>query len=117
MPFFSSHLPFPVNYTLNPARPANMRFSPLSLSQFLSSILLLFHFHSTVSSPLSSNYSSSSHLCAHRQSLSLLQFKQSFSISEINIAVFTTFLHSQQRMPSIIWLPSQPSYCETLILL
>jgi len=89
MPFFSSHLPFPVNYTLNPARPANMRFSPLSLSQFLSSILLLFHFHSTVSSPLSSNYSSSSHLCAHRQSLSLLQFKQSFSIQ--NSSAFLEF--------------------------
>ncbi|KAJ6976509.1 hypothetical protein NC653_028600 [Populus alba x Populus x berolinensis] len=84
MPFFTSHLKFPVNYTLNPVRPANMGFSPLSLSQSLSFILFLFHFHSTISSPLSSNYSSSSssssHLCAHRQSLSLLQFKQSFSI-------------------------------------
>ncbi|KAL9334513.1 hypothetical protein Peur_071694 [Populus x canadensis] len=61
-----------------------MGFSPLSLSQSLSFILLLFHFHSTISSPLSSNYSSSSsssHLCAHHQSLSLLQFKQSFSIN------------------------------------
>ncbi|KAI9384216.1 hypothetical protein POPTR_012G025400v4 [Populus trichocarpa] len=61
-----------------------MGFSPLSLSQYLSFFLLLFHFHSTISSPLSSNHSSSSssssHLCAHRQSLSLLQFKQSFSI-------------------------------------
>ncbi|PNT09112.2 hypothetical protein POPTR_012G025100v4 [Populus trichocarpa] len=47
-----------------------MGFSPLSLSQSLSFFLLLFHFHSTISSPLSSNY----------QSLSLLQFKQSFSI-------------------------------------
>ncbi|XP_011043738.1 PREDICTED: probable leucine-rich repeat receptor-like protein kinase At1g35710 isoform X1 [Populus euphratica] len=58
-----------------------MGFSPPCLSQSLSFILFLFHFHSTISSPLSSNYSSSSsHLCAHRQSLSLLQFKQSFSI-------------------------------------
>ena len=48
-----------------------MGFSPLSLSQSLFFILFLFHFHSTISSPLSSNY----------QSLSLLQFKQSFSIS------------------------------------
>ncbi|KAL9334509.1 hypothetical protein Peur_071690 [Populus x canadensis] len=48
-----------------------MGFLPLSLSQSLSFILFLFHFHSTISSPLSSNY----------QSLSLLQFKQSFSIS------------------------------------
>ncbi|XP_052302013.1 receptor-like protein Cf-9 [Populus trichocarpa] len=58
-----------------------MGFSPPCLSQSLCFILFLFHFHSTISSPLSSNYSSSSsHLCAHRQSLSLLQFKQSFSI-------------------------------------
>ncbi|XP_061956699.1 receptor-like protein 43 [Populus nigra] len=58
-----------------------MGFSPLSLSQSLSFFLLLFHFYSTISSPLSSNHSSSSsHLCSHRQSLSLLQFKQSFSI-------------------------------------
>eukprot|EP00258_Populus_trichocarpa_P022500 XP_024438519.1 receptor-like protein Cf-9 [Populus trichocarpa] len=59
-----------------------MGFSLPCLSQSLSFILFLFHFHSTISSPLSSNYSSSSssHLCAHRQSLSLLQFKQSFSI-------------------------------------
>ncbi|XP_052302015.1 receptor-like protein 6 [Populus trichocarpa] len=58
-----------------------MGFSLPCLSQSLSFILLLFHFHSTISSPLSSNYSSSSsHLCAHRQSLSLLQFKLSFSI-------------------------------------
>ncbi|KAI5570064.1 hypothetical protein POPTR_011G055200v4 [Populus trichocarpa] len=48
-----------------------MGFSPLCLSQSLSFILFLFHFHSTISAPLSSNY----------QSLSLLQFKQSFSIS------------------------------------
>jgi len=46
-----------------------MGFSPLFLSQSLSFILFLFHFHSTISSPLSSNY----------QSLSLLQFIQSFS--------------------------------------
>ncbi|KAJ6881216.1 receptor-like protein 12 [Populus alba x Populus x berolinensis] len=58
-----------------------MGFSSLSLSQSLSFILFLFYFHSTISSPLSSNYSSSSSLlCAHHQSLSLLQFKQSFSI-------------------------------------
>jgi len=55
-----------------------MGFSSLSLSQYLSSILFLFHFHTTISS---SNYSSSSHFCAHDQSLSLLQFKESFSIS------------------------------------
>nr|TKS04029.1 receptor-like protein 12 [Populus alba] len=55
-----------------------MGFSPLSLSQFLSSILFLFHFHTTISS---SNYSSSSHFCAPDQSLSLLQFKESFSPS------------------------------------
>uniref|UniRef100_A0A2K1Y713 Leucine-rich repeat-containing N-terminal plant-type domain-containing protein n=1 Tax=Populus trichocarpa TaxID=3694 RepID=A0A2K1Y713_POPTR len=55
-----------------------MGFSPLSLSQFLSSLLFLFHFHTTISS---SNYSSSSHFCAPDQSLSLLQFKESFSIS------------------------------------
>ncbi|KAI5568281.1 hypothetical protein BDE02_12G004900 [Populus trichocarpa] len=55
-----------------------MGFSPLSLSQFLASILFLFHFHTTISS---SNYSSSSHFCAPDQSLSLLQFKESFSIS------------------------------------
>ncbi|XP_034899786.1 receptor-like protein Cf-9 homolog [Populus alba] len=57
--------------------------SLLSLSQSFSFFLFVFHFHSTISSPLSSNYSSSSssHLCAHHQSLSLLQFKQSFSIN------------------------------------
>ncbi|KAI9384023.1 hypothetical protein POPTR_012G010300v4 [Populus trichocarpa] len=54
-----------------------MGFSPLSLSQFLSSILFLFHFHTTISS---SNYSSS-RFCAPDQSLSLLQFKESFSIN------------------------------------
>ncbi|XP_011043734.1 PREDICTED: receptor-like protein 12 [Populus euphratica] len=48
-----------------------MGFSPPCLSQSLSFILFLFHFHSTISSPLSSNY----------QSLSLLQFKQSFAIN------------------------------------
>nr|TKR61908.1 hypothetical protein D5086_0000323600 [Populus alba] len=56
-----------------------MKFS-LSLTQFLCSILFLFHFHTTISSSFSSNYSSSNHLCAHHQSLSLLQFKQSFPI-------------------------------------
>ncbi|XP_011005376.1 PREDICTED: receptor-like protein 12 [Populus euphratica] len=55
-----------------------MGLSPLSLSQFLSSILFLFHFHTTISS---SNYSSSSHFCAPDQSLSLLHFKESFSIN------------------------------------
>ncbi|KAJ6889858.1 hypothetical protein NC651_023577 [Populus alba x Populus x berolinensis] len=38
----------------------------------LSFILFLLHFHSTISSP---------HFCAHDQSLSLLQFKESFSIN------------------------------------
>ncbi|KAJ6376204.1 hypothetical protein OIU77_001050 [Salix suchowensis] len=47
-----------------------MGFSLLSRSFFL----ILFHFHSTLSS------SSPPPLCAHHQSLSLLQFKQSFSI-------------------------------------
>ncbi|KAF9671003.1 hypothetical protein SADUNF_Sadunf12G0001600 [Salix dunnii] len=55
-----------------------MGFYLLSLSQFLSSILFLFHFQTTISS---SNYSSPSHSCAHDQSLSLLQFKASFSIN------------------------------------
>ena len=58
---------------------ANMKFS-LSLTQFLCSILFLLHFHTTISSSFSSNHSSSNHLCAHHQSLSLLQFKQSFPI-------------------------------------
>jgi len=49
-----------------------MGFSPLSLSQSLSFFLFLFHFHSTISS---------SHFCAPDQSLSLLQFKESFSIN------------------------------------
>ncbi|XP_011005367.1 PREDICTED: receptor-like protein 12 isoform X1 [Populus euphratica] len=79
MQIFISHLSSNTpNILSNPARPANMGFSPLSLSQFLSSILFLFHFHTTISS---SNYSSSSHFCAPDQSLSLLQFKESFSIS------------------------------------
>ncbi|KAJ6881360.1 LOW QUALITY PROTEIN: receptor-like protein 43, partial [Populus alba x Populus x berolinensis] len=55
----------------------------LSLTQFLCSILFLFHFHTTISSSFSSNHSSSNHLCAHRQSLSLLQFKQSFTINSL----------------------------------
>ncbi|KAI5570065.1 hypothetical protein BDE02_11G000600 [Populus trichocarpa] len=45
-----------------------MGFSPPSLSF----ILFLFHFLSTISS---------SHFCAHDQNLSLLQFKESFSIN------------------------------------
>jgi len=79
MQIFISHLSVDTpNILSNPVRPANMGFSPLSVSQFLSSILFLFHFHATISS---SNYSSSSHFCAPDQSLSLLQFKESFSIS------------------------------------
>ncbi|KAJ6887656.1 receptor-like protein 9DC3 [Populus alba x Populus x berolinensis] len=79
MRIFISHLSLNTpNILSNPARPANMGFSPLSLSQFLSSLLFLFHFHTTISS---SNYSSSSHFCAPDQSLSLLQFKESFSIN------------------------------------
>ncbi|KAJ6881179.1 hypothetical protein NC651_027898 [Populus alba x Populus x berolinensis] len=46
-----------------------MGFPPISSLSF---ILFLFHFHSTISS---------SHFCAPHQSLSLLQFKESFSIS------------------------------------
>ncbi|KAJ6976477.1 receptor-like protein 9DC3 [Populus alba x Populus x berolinensis] len=46
-----------------------MGFPPISSLSF---ILFLFHFHSTISS---------SHLCAPDQSLSLLQFKESFSIN------------------------------------
>ncbi|KAJ6881272.1 receptor-like protein 9DC3 [Populus alba x Populus x berolinensis] len=46
-----------------------MGFPPISSLSF---ILFLFHFHSTISS---------SHFCAPHQSLSLLQFKQSFSIN------------------------------------
>ncbi|KAJ6881084.1 receptor like protein 6-like [Populus alba x Populus x berolinensis] len=79
MRIFISHLSLNTpNILSNPVSPATMGFSPLSLSQFLSSILFLFHFHTTISS---SNYSSSSHFCAPDQSLSLLQFKESFSIS------------------------------------
>ncbi|KAJ6376201.1 hypothetical protein OIU77_001047 [Salix suchowensis] len=55
-----------------------MGFYLLSLSQLLSSILFLFHFQTTISS---SNNSSPSHFCAHDQSVSLLQFKASFSIN------------------------------------
>ncbi|KAJ6418923.1 hypothetical protein OIU84_002152 [Salix udensis] len=55
-----------------------MGFYLLSLSQLLSSILFLCHFQTTISS---SNDSSPSHSCAHDQSLSLLQFKASFSIN------------------------------------
>ncbi|KAG5233636.1 receptor protein [Salix suchowensis] len=55
-----------------------MGFYLLSLSQFLSSILFLCHFQTAISS---SNHSSPSHSCAHDQSLSLLQFKASFSIN------------------------------------
>ncbi|KAJ6976421.1 hypothetical protein NC653_028524 [Populus alba x Populus x berolinensis] len=79
MRIFISHLSLNTpNILSNPVRQANMGFSPLSLSQFLSSILFLLHFHTTISS---SNYSSSSHFCAPDQSLSLLQFKESFCIS------------------------------------
>ncbi|KAJ6376217.1 hypothetical protein OIU77_001063 [Salix suchowensis] len=46
----------------------------MGFSLSLSFFLILFHFHSTLSS------SASPPLCAHHQSLSLLQFKQSFSI-------------------------------------
>uniref|UniRef100_A0A6N2L1E5 Uncharacterized protein n=1 Tax=Salix viminalis TaxID=40686 RepID=A0A6N2L1E5_SALVM len=62
--------------TYEQARPTTMGFSPLSLSP-LSFFLFLFHFHSTLSS------SSPPPLCAHYQSLSLLQFKQSFSIQKL----------------------------------
>ncbi|KAB5531525.1 hypothetical protein DKX38_018195 [Salix brachista] len=54
------------------SKPTAMGLSPLSLSFFL----ILFHFHSTLSS-------SPPPLCAHHQSLSLLQFKQSFSIQTL----------------------------------
>nr|XP_034911600.1 receptor-like protein 9DC3 [Populus alba] len=81
MPFFLLIFKSQLIILLNPVRPATWDFSPPCLSQYLSFFLFLFHFHPTISSPLSSNYSSSSsHLCAHHQSLSLLQFKQSFSI-------------------------------------
>ncbi|KAF9671029.1 hypothetical protein SADUNF_Sadunf12G0004300 [Salix dunnii] len=55
------------------SKPSAMGFSLLSRSFFL----ILFHFHSTLSS------SAPPPLCAHHQSLSLLQFKQSFSIQTI----------------------------------
>ncbi|KAI5568221.1 hypothetical protein BDE02_12G001000 [Populus trichocarpa] len=52
----------------------------LSLAQFPCSILFLLYFLTTISSSFSSNFSSSTQLCSHHQVLSLLQFKQSFSI-------------------------------------
>uniref|UniRef100_A0A2K1Y716 Leucine-rich repeat-containing N-terminal plant-type domain-containing protein n=1 Tax=Populus trichocarpa TaxID=3694 RepID=A0A2K1Y716_POPTR len=52
----------------------------LSLAQFPCSILFLLYFLTTISSSFSSNFSSSTQLCSHHQALSLLQFKQSFSI-------------------------------------
>ncbi|KAB5531520.1 hypothetical protein DKX38_018190 [Salix brachista] len=55
------------------SKPTAMGVSLLSRSFFL----FLFHFHSTLSS------SSPPPLCAHHQSLSLLQFKQSFSIQTL----------------------------------
>ncbi|KAJ6881358.1 receptor-like protein Cf-9 [Populus alba x Populus x berolinensis] len=80
-----------------------MKFS-LSLTQFLCSILFLFHFHTTISSSFSSNHSSSNHLCAHHQSLSLLQFKQSFSInssasSELNFIIPHSISYCQYPFP------------------
>ncbi|KAI9384069.1 hypothetical protein POPTR_012G019850v4, partial [Populus trichocarpa] len=42
--------------------------------------LFLLYFLTTISSSFSSNFSSSTQLCSHHQALSLLQFKQSFSI-------------------------------------
>jgi len=53
-----------------------MGFSPISSLSFF---LFLFHFHSTISS---------SHFCALDQSLSLLQFKESFSINSSASARF-----------------------------
>ncbi|KAJ6881349.1 receptor-like protein Cf-9 [Populus alba x Populus x berolinensis] len=67
-----------------------MKFS-LSLTQFLCSILFLFHFHATISSSFSSNHSSSNHLCAHHQSLSLLQFKQSFPINSSASSIYCQY--------------------------
>ena len=52
----------------------------LSLAQFPCFILFLLYFLTTISSSFSSNFSSSTQLCSHHQALSLLQFKQSFSI-------------------------------------
>ncbi|KAJ6977044.1 hypothetical protein NC653_029049 [Populus alba x Populus x berolinensis] len=52
----------------------------LSLAQIPCSILFLLYFLTTISSSFSSNFSSSTQLCGHHQALSLLQFKQSFSI-------------------------------------
>ncbi|KAJ6896554.1 receptor-like protein 9DC3 isoform X2 [Populus alba x Populus x berolinensis] len=52
----------------------------LRFTQSVSLILFLLHFNPTVSSSLSSNFSSSAQLCAHEQSIHLLQFKDSFSI-------------------------------------
>ena len=59
---------------------ANMKNYSLSLAQFPCSILFLLYFLTTISSSFSSNFSSSTQLCSHHQALSLLQFKQSFSI-------------------------------------
>lgn len=52
----------------------------LRFTQSLSLILFLLHFNPTVSSSLSSNFSSSAQLCARDQSIHLLQFKESFLI-------------------------------------
>ena len=52
----------------------------LRFTQSVSLILFLLHFNPTVSSSLSSNFSSPTQLCAHDQSIHLLQFKDSFSI-------------------------------------
>ncbi|XP_010999368.1 PREDICTED: receptor-like protein 12 isoform X6 [Populus euphratica] len=52
----------------------------LRFTQSVSLILFLLHFNPTVSSSLSSNFSSSAQLCASDQSIHLLQFKESFVI-------------------------------------
>ncbi|XP_011015170.1 PREDICTED: receptor-like protein 12 [Populus euphratica] len=52
----------------------------LRFTQSVSLILCLLHFNPTVSSSLSSNFSSSAQLCASDQSIHLLQFKESFVI-------------------------------------
>lgn len=52
----------------------------LRFTQSVSLILFLLHFNPTVSSSLSSNFSSSAQLCARDQSIHLLQFKESFLI-------------------------------------